>query len=100
MERTVVTKVLGNGTFSNAQIKWFLSGKKRTKSHWSKEDYTFACQLRQNSPRAATFLRKKGFPVAATNTVTRKFSWLSTLPGLLRPVIEFYKLGMYCSVLM
>ena len=83
------------GKFTPAQISWFLSDKKRKKSNlWAKEDYIFACKLRQKSPRALEFLRKSGsFPVPANNTIQQKFSWLSTLPGILKPVIEYFKLG-------
>ena len=96
VQRTVVTNVLKKKNFTTAQIGMLLSDKKRIKSNlYAKEDYLFAMNLTQRSPRTVTFLRSIEFPVMAPSTVKRKFSWVSCLPGPLRPAVEYIKISKY-----
>ena len=84
-----------SGKFTPAQLGIILSDKKRTRSNlWSKKDYTFAMKIRQcgTGSRVLKFLRESQIcPVPSNTTLTKKFSFIHTMPGIIHPVIKFFK---------
>ena len=93
-KKSVVQAAL-SGKFSDAQISMILSEKKRARSKlWSKSDYTMAGKIRQISPRALNLVRKQAVAyLPASTTVQAKFSWIHTIPGFIKPVITYFKMG-------
>ena len=95
-QNSIVSNKL-SGKYSKAQISVMLSDKKRQQgSEYSKADFRFALHMsqKQSGGSALEFLRKSGkLQLPALNTTRRKFSWIHSIPGELKPIVHFIKAG-------
>ena len=95
-QNSIVSNKL-SGKYSKAQISVMLSDKERKKgSEYSKEDFRFALHMsqKQSGGSALEFVRKSGkLQLPALNTTRRKFSWIHSIPGELKPIVHYIKAG-------
>ena len=79
--------------FSKEQIGIFCSEKKRSQAkEYCRADLRFAMEVKQCSPKALAIIRKK-LPLPTNKTLIRKYGWVHSIPGVIRPVQELLSLG-------
>ena len=91
----VVSKKLSQKNYTKGQIGMMLSDKKRLQSRqWCRQDYKFAAKVCQLSPKALDLVRKLGLVhLPASNTIQKRYSWIHSIPGYLKPIVCYYKLS-------